>query len=83
MNIWIAATIALCTGFVPCVLVVVRSDMPSALVALNLAGVLTVLILITLSLAFGRQPFIDLAVVLAPTSAVGLLVFVRFLERRG
>jgi multisubunit Na+/H+ antiporter MnhF subunit len=57
--------------------------MPSALVALNLAGVLTVLILITLSLAFGRQPFIDLAVVLAPASAVGLLVFVRFLERRG
>jgi multisubunit Na+/H+ antiporter MnhF subunit len=82
MNIWIAATITLCAGFIPCGLVAARSDMPSALVGLNLAGVLTVLILITLSLAFGRQPFIDLAVVLGPISIVGLLSFVRFLERR-
>lgn len=83
MNIWIAAAIALCVGFIPCALVAARSDMCSALVALNLAGVLTVLILILLCLAFGRQPFIDLGVVLGPTSIVGLLAFVRFLERHG
>ena len=54
MNIWIAAAIALCAGFVPCALVAARSDICSALVALNLAGVLAVLILIVLCLAFGR-----------------------------
>lgn len=83
MNIWIAASIALCAGFIPCAVVVVRSDMCSALAALNMAGVLTVVILIALSAGFGRQPFIDLAVVLAPVSLVGLLAFLRFLERRG
>lgn len=81
MNIWLAATVALCAGFIPCAVVAARSDMPSAVVALNLAGVLTVLSLITLCMAFGRQPFIDLAVALGPTSIVGLLAFVRFLER--
>lgn len=82
MNIWVAAATALCAGFIPCAVVAARSDMPSALVALNLAGVLTVVILIMLCMAFGRQPFVDLALVLGPVSIVGLLAFVRFLERR-
>ena len=83
MNIWVAASIALCAGFIPCAVVVARSDICSALAALNMAGVLTIVILIALSAGFGRQPFIDLAVVLAPSSVVGLLAFMRFLERRG
>lgn len=79
---WIAAAIALCCGFVPCAVVCVRADVPSALAAMNMAGVLTVLILVILCVAFGRQAFVDLAVTLAPASLVGVLAFARFLERR-
>ena len=83
MSVWMAASIALACGFVPCAITCLRADTVSALAALNLAGVLALLILVTLTVAFGRQPFIDLAVVLGPISLGGLLAFVRFLERRG
>lgn len=82
MSVWLAAAIALCCGFVPLTVVCARADSLSALASLNLAGVLTLLTLLTLTVAFSRQAFVDLAVVLATLSPVGLLAFVRFLERR-
>jgi len=39
-------------------------------------------ILMLLSEGFHRQPFIDLAVVLAPMALVGSLVFARLMERQ-
>ena len=54
---------------------------PTFLPAL-LFGVGTVLILVTLSVAFSRQAFVDLAVVLAPLAIGGSLAFVRYLERQ-
>jgi len=81
MNIWIAASIALSCGLGLCLLACVRSDTAGALAALSLAGVVAVLELVTLTVGFARQPFIDLAVVLAPLSIGGTLAFVRFLER--
>ena len=39
-------------------------------------------ILVLLSEGFHRQPFVDLAVVFAPMSLVGSLVFARLMERR-
>lgn len=82
MSIWMAASIALIAGFVPCTLACLRRDVAAVLAVLNLAGVLTVLALITLSVEFKRQSFVDLAVVLAPVSIGGSLAFVRYLERR-
>lgn len=79
---WLIAAVVLACGVLPCALVCLRADIISALAALNLAGVLAVALLMMLSVAFGRQPFIDLAVVLAPLAMSGLLAFVRFLERR-
>ncbi len=81
MSIWMAASIALSCGLGLCLLGCVRSDTAAALSALNLAGVVAVLEFVTLTVAFQRQPFIDLAVVLAPMSVGGTLAFVRFLER--
>lgn len=79
---WLIAAVVLACGVLPCVLLCVRADVISALAALSLAGLLVVALLMMLSVAFRRQPFIDLAVVLAPLSMGGLLAFVRFLERR-
>ena len=82
MSIWMAASIALSCGLGLCLAGCLRGDTASALAALNLAGVVAALELVTLSVAFARQPFVDLAVVLAPLSLGGTLAAVRFLERR-
>jgi len=82
LSIWLAASIALVAGLMPCLLACVRTDRAGALAALNVAGATAVLALVTLSVAFARQPFIDLAVVLAALSIGGSLAWIRFLERQ-
>jgi multisubunit Na+/H+ antiporter MnhF subunit len=52
----------------------------SALAALEVASTIAVTVLIVLSEGFHRQPFIDLAVVLAVLSVVGSLAFARIME---
>lgn len=82
MNVWLAASIALIAGLLPCMLACLRGNAASALAALNVAGATTVLALVTLSVAFSRQAFVDLAVVLAALSIGGSLAWIRYLERR-
>jgi multisubunit Na+/H+ antiporter MnhF subunit len=82
MSVWLAASIVLTCGLVPCCLGCLRSDVVSALAAYNVAAAVAALLLVTMTVAFNRQPFIDLAVVLVPLSAGGSLAFVRFLGRR-
>ncbi|HTU84252.1 MAG TPA: hypothetical protein VMF57_01685 [Solirubrobacteraceae bacterium] len=82
MSIWLAASIVLAGGLVPCCLGCLRADVISALAAYNVAAVVTGLLLVTMTMAFNRQPFTDLAVVLIPLSAGGSLAFVRFLGRQ-
>lgn len=81
MNVWIGASIALSCGLGLCLLACLHSEAGAALAALNLGGVVTALELVTLTVGFARQPFVDLAVVLVPLSVGGTLAFVRFLER--
>jgi multisubunit Na+/H+ antiporter MnhF subunit len=76
-----AASIALACGLGLCLLACLGSETGAALAALNVAGVTAVLTLVTMTVGLARQPFIDLAVVLAPLSVGGTLAFVRFLER--
>ena len=52
------------------------------LVALQLAGEIVALVLLLLAEGFQRQPFTDLALILAVLSFVGSLVFLRFMEER-
>lgn len=82
MSEWLLASILLSGGVMACGVACVRSDLPSALAALNVASTVAVLLMVTLTVAFGRQPFIDLAVVMGPLGISGSLAFVRFLERR-
>ena len=81
MNEWEIAAAVLGFALIPCVLVAVLLPPPHGLVALEIAGVLVCTILMLLSEGFHRQPFIDLAVVLAPMALVGALVFARVMER--
>lgn len=82
MSVWLAASIALSGGVAACLLACLRADAAAALAALNVAGVTATLLLVTMTVAFARQPFIDLAVVLAPLSLAGSLAWVRYLTRR-
>ena len=82
MNEWILAAIVLVLGgLVPCLVVCVTASAMEGLVALEMAGVIAVLVLLLLAEGFQRQPFVDLALVLAVLSFVGALIFVRFMER--
>jgi multicomponent Na+:H+ antiporter subunit F len=68
-------------GLVPCLAVSLRASAMEGLVALELAGMISVLVLLLLAEGFQRQPFVDLALVLAVLSFVGTLAFVRYMER--
>lgn len=81
MNEWVIAAAVLAFAVIPCFAVCLLTTPPNGLVALEIAGVLVTTILMLLSEGFHRQPFIDLAVVLAPLTLVGSLTFARVMER--
>jgi multisubunit Na+/H+ antiporter MnhF subunit len=80
MNEWEVAAIVLMAAIVPCVGVCVFATAAAALAALEVAGTVATTALIVLSEGFHRQPFVDLAVVLAVLSVVGSLAFARLME---
>lgn len=83
MNEWIlAATVLLIGGLVPLAIAGLVGDAMSAAAALNLGGPVAALILLMLSEGLRRQPFVDLAVVLAVVSFAGSVIVARFLEWR-
>jgi multisubunit Na+/H+ antiporter MnhF subunit len=82
MNAWLwAATVLMVAGTAPCLMVTKRADALERLVGLELAGVVTTLVLLLLAQGLGRSSYIDLALVLSLLSFAGSLVFARFLER--
>jgi multisubunit Na+/H+ antiporter MnhF subunit len=50
-------------------------------VALELAGALAALVLLLVSEGTHRQGFVDLAIVLAVMSFIGVIAFIRFMGR--
>jgi multisubunit Na+/H+ antiporter MnhF subunit len=81
MNEWlVAALVLLVAGLGPLGIACLASDAMSAVVALNLGGPVTAVILLLLAEGLHRQPFVDLAVVLAVVSFAGSVAIVRFLE---
>ena len=83
MNEWlIAAAVLLIGGLVPVTIAGLTRDVMAAAAALNLAGPVAAVVLLLLAEGFHRQPFVDLAVVLAAMSFVGSVIVARFLEWR-
>ena len=81
MNVWLAAGLVLIAAMLPLGLVCFFVRRPIAgLVALDFAGTNAALALLVLSEGFKRQPFGDLAIVLATLSFVGTVAFSYFLE---
>ncbi len=82
MNAWlVSATVLLVAGLLPCLVVTMRSGSVERLVGLEVAGVVTTIVLLLLAQGFSRAVYLDLALVLALLSFAGSMVFARFLER--
>ena len=81
MNEWVLAAIVLIAALIPCVGVCVLAGATHALAAFEVASTLLATVMMLLSEGFHRQPFVDLAVVLALVSIVGALAFARLMEQ--
>lgn len=81
VNIWLVASGVLLLALLPCTVVVFRAATLDRLVALELAGTIAALLVLTLAQAFGRPSIFDLALALALLSVPGTLVYAYFLER--
>jgi multisubunit Na+/H+ antiporter MnhF subunit len=80
VNGWLWAATALVAALVPLVILCVGMRAPEGVVALEAAGVDAALALLLIAEGTGRQPFGDLAIVLAVVSFVGAIAYLRFVE---
>jgi multisubunit Na+/H+ antiporter MnhF subunit len=81
MNEWLIAALVLLVVLVPAAAVVFFAGPTSGLVSLQVAGSDATLILLLLSQGFGRQPFVDLALIMGVMSFIGGLVLAGFIEQ--
>ena len=80
MNGWLWAAAVLVAALVPLTVVCVRLPAPDGLIAVEAAAVDAVLALLLIAQGTDRQPFGDLALVLAVVSFVGAVAYLRFVE---
>ena len=80
MSGWLWAASALVAALVPLLVGGVRLPAPEGVVALEAAGADATLALLLIAEGTGRQPFADLALVLAVVSFVGAIAYLRFVE---
>jgi multicomponent Na+:H+ antiporter subunit F len=81
VNEWEIAAAVLVCGLLVCVAVCALAGVAHGLVALEIAGTLASTVLMVLAEGLQRQPFVDLALVLALLSLAGALLIARLLER--
>lgn len=81
MNEWQLAALVLTAALIPCLGLCALAGATHALAGLEVASTLGATVMMLLSEGFHRQPFIDLAVILALVSIVGAFVFARMMER--
>lgn len=81
MNHWIVTAVVTGATLVPCAWTCLRGSAERRLVGLEMTGVIVTILLVLLTLAYGRLPFIDLPLTLAILSFGAGVVFARFLEK--
>jgi multisubunit Na+/H+ antiporter MnhF subunit len=78
VNVWLWAAAVLTLAMLAPLWVAVRRSLLDGIVALEAAGANATLALLALAVGTNREPFGDLALVLAVTSFAGGLAFLRF-----
>ncbi|MGA8531702.1 MAG: monovalent cation/H+ antiporter complex subunit F [Acidobacteriaceae bacterium] len=74
---------ALSTGgcLIPCAWMCLRGSAERRLVGLEMTGIIVTILLVLLTIGYGRLPFMDLPLTLAVLSFGAGVVFARFLEK--
>ncbi len=80
MNEWELVAAVLGVGILACGTLAAFTSVANALVSLELAGTLATTVLMALAEGLQRQPFMDLAIVVAVLSVLGCMVIARILE---
>jgi multisubunit Na+/H+ antiporter MnhF subunit len=78
---WLVAGAGICLSLVPCAAMCLQGNAERRLVGLEMTSLVVVLALVVFTIAFGRVPFIDIALTMAIMSFGGGIVFARFLEK--
>ncbi|UFS72129.1 MrpF/PhaF family protein [Geomonas sp. RF6] len=81
MNPWLLTAAVLLLAILPCGWVCLRGRLMERFAALQMAQLLSVIVLILLAEGYGRENYFDLAIILAILSFASALVYIRFLER--
>ncbi len=81
MNLWLWSATILMLGLVMCGALITRGGLMSRLVALEMAGTVSVLVLLLLAKGFQQPSYFDVALALAVLAFPASLVFAHFLER--
>ncbi len=81
MDIWLIAAGFLIIGLILCGIVIASAPLMDRLVALEMASVVSILILMLLAQSYKQPSFHDLAITLSLLSLPSGLVFVFFFER--
>lgn len=80
-NPWILAANLTALSLLPCAWCCLRGSSERRLVGLEMTGILVIILLVLMTIGYGRLPFIDLPLALALLSFGAGLVFARFLEK--
>ena len=81
MNAWMMTAIGTGGCLIPCAWMCLRGSAERRLVGLEMTGILVTILLMLLTLAYGRLPFMDLPLTLAVLSFGAGVVFARFREK--
>ncbi|HET9094580.1 MAG TPA: monovalent cation/H+ antiporter complex subunit F [Solirubrobacteraceae bacterium] len=80
MSVWMLSAVVLVVAWLPCLGVCLLATEWDALVAVELGSTLLTTVLMLLSIAYQRQPFIDLSLAFLLVSVVGSVAFARTME---
>lgn len=81
MNVWLWAALAFALVLVPCGVAMLRVPLADALVTLQFATAVSVLLLTLVAIGLHRPSFLDIALTLALLAYPGSLLFAHFFER--
>jgi len=81
MNVWLLAATVTSGSLIPCAWACLHGTAERRLVGLEMTGIIVAILLVQLTVGYGRLPFIDLPLTLGMLSFGAGLVFARFLEK--
>ncbi len=81
MNLWFVASLCLLIGMLPCIVVAARGRTIDALIAMQIATALTVVVLLLVEEGLQRQTFFDVSLALAVLGLPSTLLFARVYRR--